>query len=180
MQKIPKLINSKSIYKNEYQEIKVDKVEVENHRFEYVYFVKPNKNGVSILPIDKTGIYLVNQYRYACQEFLWQAPSGMVDKGSTIEETARKELSEEAGLTAEKFTLIGSVFAEPGMSNEEEFIYAATGLKKSAQHLEETELGMEVKHFTFAEIKKMVKNGKIKCGFTLSALELFQNNYLKK
>lgn len=175
MQKIPRVISSKSLHKNKFQEIKLDILELDGHQWEQVYFVKPNKNGVGILAIDETGIYLVKQYRHATGMFLWQIPMGMIDLNSTELETAKKELSEEAGLSAKEFIKIGSIIAEPGMSNQEEFIYIAKNLEKHSQHLEDPEIGMEVKHFTFKEISDMVKNGEIKCGFTLSALELLSN-----
>lgn len=180
MQKVPKLISSKSVFKNKFQEIKVDTIELDGYKWEQVYFVKPNKNGVGILPVDETGIYLVNQYRHASKAFFWQIPMGMIDISSTELETAKKELLEETGLTAKEFVKIGSIFAEPGMSNQEEFIYVAKGLSQKQQNLEKSEINLKVKHFTFKEINEMVKNGEIKCGFTLSSLYLLQNNYLKK
>lgn len=179
MQKIPKIVGSRSIHKSSFVEVKIDVLELNGHRWEQVYFIKPNKNGVGILPIDETGIYLVNQYRHASQSFLWQIPMGMINKGSYELETAQEELAEETGLMAEEFIKIGSLIAEPGMSNQEEFIYVAKGLKHSRQNLGITELGMQVKHFSFDEIERMVQNGEIKCGFTLSALYLFNNNFLK-
>jgi len=148
------------------------------HQWDISYFIKPNKNGVGVLPIDETGIYLVYQYRHASEKFFWQIPMGMVNPGSTELETAHHELLEEAGLRAKKFVKIGSIFAEPGMSNQEEFMFVATDLEKVGQQLEDTEIGMQVKHFTWDEIKEMIKNGEIQCGFTLSALQLYQNNYL--
>ncbi len=179
MNKVPKVISSKSVYNNKFQEIKVDVLELDGYKWEQVYFIKPNKDGVGVLPVDESGIYLVNQYRHASQAFLWQLPTGMMDPGSTEIDTAKHELLEEAGLTAKEFVKIGSIFAEPGMSNQEEFIYLAKGLEKREQHLDETEQGMKVKHFSFDEIEKMIKSGEIKCGFTLSALMLYRNNYLK-
>ncbi len=180
MKKIPKTIASKSVYKNQYLQVKVDTLKLNGNEWEYAYFLKPNRNGVSILPVDEKGIYLVYQYRHASNAFLWQIPMGMIDKGSSEIETARNELLEEAGIVAKKLIKIGSVIAEPGMSNQEEFVYVAKDLTFEKQKTHFNEVGMEVKHFTYENIKEMVRQGEIKCGFTLSALHLFRNNYLKK
>ncbi len=177
MQKIPKLISSTSAYKNSFQEIRVDVLGIDGKKWEQVYFVKPNKNGVGVLPVDERGIYLVNQYRHASSAFLWQIPMGMMEKGSSELQTAKAELLEEAGLEAREFIKIGSLFPEPGMSNQEEFIFVAKGLTSIGQQPEDTEIGIQVKHFTFEEIEQMIKTGEIKCGFTLSALYLFRNNH---
>lgn len=160
-------------------EIKVDTLSLNNNEWEYAYFIKPNKNGAGVLPIDETGVYLVNQYRYPSHDFFWQIPMGMVDEGSTELETAKKELLEETGISAKKLTFIGSFVAEPGMSNQETFVYAGEELSFGEKHEEANEIGMRLKHFTFVEIEQYIAKGRIKCGFTLSALLLLKNNYLK-
>jgi ADP-ribose pyrophosphatase len=178
MNKVPKTLASNSIYKNRYVEVKVDKVEFEGKQWEQVYFTKPNKDAVLVLPLENDGINLIQIYRYPTQQFLWQLPAGGIEPGNSELDTAKAELKEEAGLTADKFTKIGSVIAEPGMSPQEAFIYVAEGLHRGEQHLSDTEIGMKLKFFTFKEVKEMIKNHEIKCGFTLSALMVLKNNYL--
>lgn len=178
MDKVPKAISSKSIYKNPYSEVKVDTVEFNGRQWEQAYFTKPNKDAVLILPIENGGIYLLYQYRYPSQQFLWQLPAGQIDLGKSEIETAKAELAEEAGMTADKLIKIGSVIAEPGMSPQEAFIYVAEGLRKGDQHFSQGEIGMKLNYFSFKEIKEMIKNHEIKCGFTLSALMVLKNNYL--
>ncbi len=177
MPTIPKTVSSRSLYKNNFLEIKVDKLEMNGNEWEYAYFIKPNKNSVGVLAVDDAGIYLVQQYRYPCQDFFWQIPGGMIDDGLTELDTAKKELIEETGITAEKLTLIGTVVAEPGMSGQKTFIYVGEGLTLGEKHLDITEIGMRLKHFTFEEVDESIKNGTITCGFTLSALLLFKTNY---
>lgn len=176
-QKKPKLISSKSLFKNPFVEIKRDIIAMDARKWDQVYFTKPNKNGAAIIPLDDTGVYLVNQYRHPSQKFYWQIPMGMLDIGHTPLQTARKELLEEMGFTAEEFTQIGSFFAEPGMSNQETFLFVAKGLEKHERQLEYTEIGMEVRHFTFEVLEQMVRQNEIQCGFTLAALFLLKNNY---
>ena len=177
MNKVPQTVSSRSIYKNQYVEVKVDELSFGENVWEQAYFMKPNKNAVGVLPVDETGLYLLNQYRYASQRWFWQIPLGMIDVGSDKTETARRELLEEAGITAEKFTPIGSFVAEPGMSDQETFMFVAQGLTFGKKNIEINEVGMELKHFMFEEIDEYVKSGKITCGFTLSALLLFKNNF---
>lgn len=180
MTKIPQVTSSKSLYKNKFLEIKVDTLALNNKEWEYAYFIKPNKNAAGILPIDNTGIYLVNQYRYPSGEYFWQIPMGMVEVGSSELDTAKKELLEETGITTKRLTFIGSINAEPGMSNQETFIYVGEDLSFGEKHEDENEIGMKLKHFTFAEIQEQIAKGAIKCGFTLSALMLLRNNYLNR
>lgn len=179
MNKLPTITASKSIYKNEFLEIKVDTLSLDEHSWEYAYFIKPNKNAAGVLALDGRGVYLVNQYRHPSHDFFWQIPMGMVDVGSNELETAKKELQEETGIKAAKLTCIGSFLAEPGASNQKMFVYVGEELTLGKKHQEVKEIGMKLKHFTFEEIKQCISEGTIKCGFTLSALLLLKNNYLK-
>lgn len=177
MTNIPIVVTSKSIYKNEYLEIKVDALGQNENVWEHAYFVKPNANGAGVLAADETGIYLVNQYRHPSREYFWQIPMGMIDEGMGELETAKKELGEETGITAETYTPIGHFVAEPGMSNQKTFVYVAEGLTFGDTHFDPSEVGMKLKHFTFEEIQEGIRKGAITCGFTLSALLLYKNNY---
>jgi 8-oxo-dGTP pyrophosphatase MutT (NUDIX family) len=60
------------------------------------------KRGLRILPIDSAGCtHLVGQYRYAADYFSWELPAGGSEPGEDLERAARRELSEEVGLSAE-------------------------------------------------------------------------------
>lgn len=178
MQKnIPKKVSSKTVYKNSYLDVKVDTLELDGKQWEQAYFTKPNNHGVGILPVDETGIYLLHQYRYASQQFLWQIPMGMIDVGDNKQIAAKKELSEEAGMKAGKLTELGSMIAEPGMSPQNMFIFMATDLKIGKQKLSQGEVGMKLQHFTFQEIERMIRKSEIECGFTLSTILIWNSHY---
>lgn len=176
--KIPKTLNSNSIYKNPYLEIKVDTIEMDGNSWEYAYFTKPEHNAVTVIPKEGDNLYLVYQYRYPNKKFFWQFPAGMIDKGQTPESTAKIELQEEAGITAKKYIKIGTMVAEPGMSNQKSIVFVAEDLTLGEKKLAISEIGMKLKKFSLEEIQQMIKNEEITCGFTLSALLLLQNNYL--
>lgn len=171
---IPKTISSRSVYSNPYIDLKVDTLEFNGKQWEQAYFIKPNNDNVGILPITDTGIYLVSQYRYASKDYFWQIAMGQVDKNSNELDTATHELAEEVGFIAKEIQKIGSFNAEPGMSPAKTHIYLATGLFPVVAHTESSEVGMKAKLFTFNEIENMIKDGRILCGFTLSAYLLYK------
>lgn len=174
-----KVKSTRSVYKNRYVDVRVDTLKLKTHIWEYVYFVKPQKNSVGIIPLDKYGLYLVRQYRHASKLYLWQIIGGMIESGNTEKETAKKELKEEAGLVAKKMRRLGAFIAEPGMSPQKTIIYTAEHLtfEQNIPHI--TETGIQLKYFPFKQISNMIKKEQIICGFTLSSLLLLKNNCLR-
>jgi ADP-ribose pyrophosphatase len=70
---------------------------------------------VAVAAITRDGrVPLVRQYRPAVDAYTWELPAGLVDEGETPEGTCRRELKEEAGVTAESVTYLGSFYADTG------------------------------------------------------------------
>jgi len=62
-----------------------------------------------------------------------ELPAGLVgdeDPDATVEDTAIKELKEEAGFTAERIEVIGQFFSSPGMVAESFTLVRAHGLRR--------------------------------------------------
>lgn len=132
--------------------------------------VVDHPGGVGILAFDEKGqVALVRQYRYAVGEHLWEIPAGKQEKGEEPFVTARRELGEEVGAAAEKWTDLGQIIASPGCYAERLYLYMAEGLTFSGQHLDEDEF-LEVRFFPFAEIVEKCLRGEITDGKTVTAV----------
>src|SRR5215213_8892259 len=75
-----------------------------------IYGVVHFKNtAVGVLPVDERGrVWLVGQYRYPLGEYSWEIPEGGGPESEAPEETARRELREETGLTAGRLERIAT------------------------------------------------------------------------
>ena len=132
--------------------------------------VVEHPGGVGILALDHQGrAALVRQYRYAVGEHLWEIPAGKREKGEQPFVTARRELQEEVGAAAEKWTELGSVIASPGCYGEVLYLYMAEGLTFSRQQLDEDEF-LEVQFFPFDEVVEKCMRGEIRDGKTVTAV----------
>lgn len=86
--------------------------------------------AVAVVAVDDAErVLLLQQYRHPLQARDWEIPAGLRDTpGEAPLETAKRELAEEADLTARDWSPLGSFALSPGGSNEIIHIFLATGL----------------------------------------------------
>nr|WP_263324584.1 NUDIX hydrolase [Neobacillus sp. Marseille-Q6967] len=135
--------------------------------FSYLDFNK----GVCILPVTNDGEVLVlKQYRHAFKTWEWELPAGSIDAADDSPlETAKRELEEETGYTAEHWLELGNFYPSPGSTAEEIFLFAAAGLTATEQNLENSEQ-LDVHKISMQELKTLVQNGEFKHGAGLAAI----------
>ena len=132
--------------------------------------VVEHPGGVGILAFDDKGrVALVRQYRYAVGRHLWEIPAGKREPGEKPFVTAKRELQEEVGATAERWTSLGQIIASPGCYAEVLYLYMAEGLTFSGQHLDEDEF-LEAVFIPFDEVLERCMKGEIQDGKTVTAV----------
>jgi len=105
-----KIKKSEEKYKNPWMKVREDKV-IRPDGKEGIYGVVEMLNGACILPLDDDGyVYLINQFRYTIGKNSIEVAGGSVNKGEEVLETAKRELKEEAGITADKWTFLGTIY----------------------------------------------------------------------
>src|SRR5213076_3180132 len=77
-------------------------------------------------------ILMLKQYRYAAGGPLWEVPAGTLDSGEAPETCARRELLEEAGVTAEQLERLTSIYTTPGFTDEVIHLFMASQLTAGA------------------------------------------------
>ena len=127
--------------------------------------------SVAIVPRQADGrIVLVRQFRYATGRELWEIPAGTCDKaGEPVDATARRELAEEAGLTAGRWTRLGSAYLVPGWGDELMTWYLAEDLSPTEAHAELDE-SFQVNPFDLASLRVLLKSGDLVDSKTLLGL----------
>ncbi len=126
--------------------------------------------GAAILACADDGrVCLIRQYRHAFGDWLCEAPAGRLDPGERPEVTARRELEEEAGLRAARWTPLGRMLATPGFCDEVVHLYLARDLTPVPVRTEFDEL-IEVQWLPLAEAVARATDGRITDGKTVVAL----------
>ncbi len=118
--------------------------------------------AIGVVPLDdELNTWLVGQYRYTLDEWHWEIPEGGGPMDQEALASAQRELREETGLVAKKWTQILRLHTSNSVTDEEGFIFLAEDLEQGANELEETEAGLKVWKLPFAEALAMVLEGKI-------------------
>ncbi len=129
--------------------------------------------AVAILPLlDKNTIIMLKQFRPVIKRWQYEFPAGLIDRGETPVEAAKRELKEETGFTCGKIRKLTSVFSSPGFSDELIHLFVASDLKSGAQELEPSE-NLRVLKMPLEKAKKMARSGVIKDAHSVLALFMF-------
>ncbi|ASU36067.1 NUDIX domain-containing protein [Mucilaginibacter xinganensis] len=126
--------------------------------------------AIGILPLDEEGnTYLVGQFRFTLGQYSWEMPEGGGPKGSDPLDSAKRELLEETGLKAGKWTELQRLHLSNSVSDEFGIIYLAQNLEQFDADPEDTEQ-LVVKKVPFSEVYQMVCNGTITDSLTVAAV----------
>ena len=97
--------------------------------------------------------YLVRQFRYPIGQEIWQFPMGTLDTDEDPAVHAAEEFRQETGAVAQKLTLMGEFFVDPGLSRQKCLVFVAEGvIEGGAQELEATELGLQSRLFAAGRV----------------------------
>lgn len=96
-------------------------------------WVLEHPGAVIVLAVDdQRRAYCLWQYRHPAQRRFVELPAGLLDaEGEPPEDTARRELLEEAGLEANEWTSLGSTWSSPGITNELMHFFLARDLRRA-------------------------------------------------
>jgi len=162
--------SSKLIYQNPWIKLEEDQV-IRPNGSEGIYGKVHFKNkALGIIPLDdQNNTWLVGQYRYTLNEYSWEIPMGGVPLGENTLEGAKRELMEETGLIAQKWTKLMRIHTSNSVTDEYGYVYLAEDLTQGEMNWDETE-ELLVKKLPLDEAVKMVSNGTITDAISVAGL----------
>jgi len=166
-----KTLSSKTVFKGRVFWVTRDEV-VEPGNVRAIREVIRHNGSVVILAVDtKTnpadpGILLIRQWRHAANQFLLELPAGRIEPGEKLIPAAKRELIEETGYRAQKWSKHTKYYASPGFLTEAMNIVLAEDLSLGEATPEDDER-IEVKMTPLSEVLRLIHAGKIHDGKTL-------------
>ena len=118
-------------------------------------------NAVAVLPLDEGRCKLLRQYRYAIDDYIFEAPAGALEKDEDPLDAAGRELIEETGFAAASIEPRGFIITTPGYTDEKIFLYEARDLFPSNEYEKDEDEVIEVVDVAISDLPGMVRDGTI-------------------
>lgn len=113
-------------------------------------------------------LVLVRQYRYPIQAWTLEIPAGTCEAGEDPQDTAKRELAEEAGLSAATWQELSRFYPAVGVSDELMILYRAQGLQPCAGDPDHGEL-VQLEEVACQDLPRLIAAGSICDAKTLIA-----------
>jgi 8-oxo-dGTP pyrophosphatase MutT (NUDIX family) len=131
MQK-PRVVASIPAHTGRVIEVSTERLRYSNGR-EYDNDYVRHPGAAAVVAIDGAKrVCVVRQYRHGVQDFLWEIPAGKLDAGERPEVCALRELKEETGVSAQRWTSLGLYIPAPAIFTEVIHLYLARDLQVGA------------------------------------------------
>ncbi len=139
-----------------------------------------HNGSVVILAVDTEGgtkadplIIMERQYRHAAGQYLWELPAGKIEPGEERLAGAKRELEEETGYAAARWTELVRYFASPGFLGEWMQVYLAEELTAGPAHLEADET-LEIYPMQLSAVEELIARGQVLDGKTLVGIGMYR------
>ena len=165
--------SSREVYRNPWIRVREDGIEHADGS-SGIYSVVEKPHFGLVLPAERDGFWLVEQYRYPVGRRAPEFPQGTWSHGTTgtAEELARAELAEETGLSAGTLRHLGHLDLAPGLSTQEFDVWLATDLTRGPPSREISEADMTMAFVAETELRTMIRDGRFTDGPSLAAYAL--------
>jgi ADP-ribose pyrophosphatase len=161
-----KLISSEELLATPIFRVTMDHA-VDPDGFEIRRAIVRHRGSAVMMAVDgRRRVLLVRQYRLPARAYLWELPAGRIDEGETPLQAARRELKEETGCTARRWTRLAEFFPSPGYVEEKMTIYLAEELRQGEPEPMEDER-IETGWFTLRQMGEMMARGEIRDAKTM-------------
>lgn len=165
-------ISTRTVYQNAWMTVREDEIRRASGGAG-IYAVVDKPPSALVIPFERDGFWLVEQYRYPAGQRSWEFPMGTLPDRADGDplDVARSELGQETGLAAGRLTFLSRFFHAPGQMSQACNVFLATELTPDPNRAEPDpeEEDLIVRWFARSEFEKMIRSGVIVDATTIAA-----------
>jgi len=168
------LVSSRRVYSGRVLDLDVDTVRFPDGSVGELEMIR-HPGAAAVVPFaddprsSDPEVLLIRQFRHAADRYVWEIPAGRLEPGEAPEACARRELEEEAGVTAGELRRLTTIYTTPGFTDEQIHLFLATGLDGGRQRPEADEF-LEVHRMPWSRVLELMRRGEVVDGKTLITL----------
>jgi ADP-ribose pyrophosphatase len=141
---------------------------------EHDFHIIESREWVNIIPITADHqVVMVRQYRHGSRTVTLEIPGGLADSGDTPEEAAARELLEETGYQANRWTKIGTTNPNPAIFNNRCHTFLAQNIQKVSDLIPDQTEDIEVVLLSLMNIPELIRTGKIDHAIVIAAFFMY-------
>ncbi|MCM3502809.1 NUDIX hydrolase [Microbacterium sp. P26] len=160
------IVSTDLVYEGAVWDVRSDTVRYGDGEMTRQYVEHPGAAAVIAID-DEERVVLIQQYRHPIKERDWEIPAGLLDvAGEPPMETAKRELTEEADLAADRWQHLVSMHTTPGGNDEVVHLFLARGLRavETDFEREHEESDMRLERVPLADVIDGVLAGRLRNG----------------
>lgn len=172
------VLSSKLSYKGKVFSVYTDKVIEPGCMTPNTRDVVRHNGSIVVLAVDESinaadpDIILIRQYRHAAGQFLLELPAGRIEPGEAPLAAAKREMIEETGFRAKRWTLLTQYYASPGFLGESMQTYLARDIQPGSSSPEDDE-HIEIVRTPLSQALALIAGNRIHDGKTLTGISLY-------